>query len=119
MKGRIDLKGIEVLARHGVLAEEKTTEQPFVIDVSVETDFGPAAASDELEDTLDYGAVAQKVHDLVRSESHQLIEKLADRVATEVLEDETVLSVTVTVHKPEAPIDVPFGDVAVTITKSR
>lgn len=119
MKGRIDLKGIEVLAKHGVFAEEKTAEQPFVIDLLIVTDFGPAADSDQLEDTLDYGSVAQMVHNLVRFESHQLIEKLADRIATEILKDEKVLTVTVTVHKPEAPIEVPFSDVAVTITKTR
>ncbi len=119
MTDRIDLTGIEVWARHGVLPAEKTTSQKFLVDLSVVFDTKPAAASDNLDDTVDYGALAERVHAVVESESHRLIETLADRIAQVVLEDPLVSSVQVTVHKPQAPITVPFRDVSVTIERGR
>ncbi len=119
MTDRIDLTGIEVWARHGVLPEEKTRDQLFVVDLEVHFDTSRAAVSDDLDDTIDYGTIAQAIHDLVTAESHNLIETVADRVATRVLEDARVQRVIVTVHKPQAPIAVPFGDVSVTVDRTR
>ncbi len=119
MTDRIDLTGIEVWARHGALPEEKTKDQLFVVDVGVHFDTSGAAATDDLDDTIDYGALAQIVHDLVASESHNLIETVAGRVAARVLEDARAQRVIVTVHKPQAPISVEFGDVSVTVDRSR
>ncbi|MGH8949893.1 MAG: dihydroneopterin aldolase [Acidimicrobiia bacterium] len=119
MTDRIDLKGIEVLARHGVLEHEQVEPQVFQVDVTVYLDLTRAGASDDLDDTLDYGRLAQETHDLVQAESHQLIETVAHRVAGMVLGDARVDRVVVTVHKPEAPIAVRFGDVAITIDRSR
>jgi dihydroneopterin aldolase len=116
---RIDLTGIEVWARHGALAEEKAKEQPFVVDVAVFADTRRAAASDDLNDTIDYGKLADTVHDLVARESHNLIETVADRIAALVLEEPGIERVMVTVHKPQAPITVAFGDVSVTIDRTR
>ncbi len=119
MTDRIDLTGIEVRARHGALPEEKEADQPFVIDVAVFVDTRAAADSDDLDQTVDYGALAHGVHDLVAAESHSLIETVAARVAALVLDDSRVERVIVTVHKPQAPITVEFGDVSVTIDRSR
>ena len=119
MTGRIDLSGIEVDARHGVLESEKSNSQLFKVDVSAYLDLNPAVNSDDLPDTLDYGALAEQVHEIVANESHQLIETVADRVASHVMSDDRVTKVVVTVHKPEAPIEVPFSDVAVTIERTR
>jgi dihydroneopterin aldolase len=116
---RIDLTGIEVWARHGALPEEKAKEQPFVVDVAVFVDTRRAAASDALNDTIDYGKLADAVHDLVAGERHNLIETVADRIAALVLEDPGIERVIVTVHKPQAPITVAFGDVSVTIDRTR
>jgi dihydroneopterin aldolase len=116
---RIDLIGIEVWARHGALPEEKTENQPFIVDVGVFLDTSTAAVSDDLGDTIDYGKLAHDVHCLVAEESHNLIETVADRVAALVLEDTRVERVTVTVHKPQAPITVEFGDVSVTVDRTR
>jgi dihydroneopterin aldolase len=116
---RIDLTGIKVWARHGVRPDEKKADQLFVVDVTVYSDTTEAAASDDLNDTVDYGSLAQSVHDLVASESHNLIETVADRVATRVLEDPKVGRVIVTVHKPQAPMLVEVGDVSVTVDRSR
>jgi dihydroneopterin aldolase len=117
--GRIQVDGIEVLARHGVLDHEKVEPQRFLIDLSVLLDLGKAGASDNLADTVDYGRLAQVAHDVVAGESHQLIEKVADRVATTLLAEPGVERVIVTVHKPDAPIPLEFGDVSVTVDRSR
>jgi dihydroneopterin aldolase len=116
---RIDLTGIEVWARHGVLPEEKAKNQPFVIDVGIFLDTSKAAATDDLNDTIDYGQLAHDVHYLVAGESHNLIETVANQVAARVLEDPRVERVIVTVHKPQAPITVEFGDVMVTVDRTR
>jgi dihydroneopterin aldolase len=116
---RIEIKGVEVLARHGVLEKEMTDAQVFLVDLTVYLDLAPAAGSDELVDTVDYGRLAEETHDLVQSESHRLIETVAERVAGRVLEEPAVERVVVTVHKPEAPIPVKVGDVAVTVDRSR
>jgi dihydroneopterin aldolase len=116
---RIELRGLEVLARHGVLEYEKVELQVFRLDLVVFMDLSAAGASDDLGDTVDYGRLAQEAHDLVVNESHQLIETVADRVARQVLGDTRVERVVVTVHKPDAPIPLGFDDVAVTIDRSR
>jgi dihydroneopterin aldolase len=116
---RIQVDGIEVLARHGVLDHEKVESQRFLIDLSVLLDLSKAGASDDLADTVDYGRLAQVAHDVVAGESHQLIEKVADRVATTLLAEPGVERVIVSVHKPDAPIPLEFGDVSVTVDRSR
>jgi dihydroneopterin aldolase len=116
---RIQVTGIEVLARHGVLEQERIEPQPFLVDLTVFLDLSRAGASDDLVDTVDYGRLAQEAHAVVADESHQLIERVASRVAESVLADPHVDRVIVTVHKPQAPIPLVFGDVSVTIDRSR
>jgi dihydroneopterin aldolase len=116
---RIHLKGIEVLARHGVLEHERTDPQIFMVDLTVYLDLARAGVSDDLADTVDYGRLAQETHDVVAAESHRLIETVAHRVAGKVLEEPQVSRVVVTVHKPEAPIPLSFEDVSVTVDRSR
>jgi dihydroneopterin aldolase len=116
---RIEVRGIEVMARHGVLPLEREEPQPFLVDLTVYLDLAAAAASDDLADTVDYGRLARETHDLVADASHNLIERVADQVAIHVLSDPRVERVVVTVHKPEAPIAVPFADVSVTVDRSR
>ena len=119
MTDRIELKGIEVRAKHGVLYHEQRETQLFRVDLTVYTDLAQAGSSDELADTIDYGELARMAHDLVEAESHQLIETVAERVAGLALGHPRVDRVVVTVHKPEAPIVVRFEDVAVTVDRSR
>jgi dihydroneopterin aldolase len=116
---RIVLAGIEVFAYHGVFEEEQAEGQLFGVDVEIETDMSAAAASDDLADTIDYGLLADRVHQRVAEERWNLIEKVADRVADLVLEDPRVTAVSVTIHKPQAPIAVPFRDVTVVRRRSR
>ena len=116
---RITLTGLEVHAHHGVFEHERRDGQPFLIDLVVGVDVNAASRRDDLSRTVDYGGLAQRVHDAAASDPINLIESLAQRIADVVLEDMLVQWVRVTVHKPEAPIPVTFHDVAVTIERSR
>lgn len=119
MTDRIRIHGIEVFAHHGVLAHEIGLGQPFVVDVELRLDLSVAAAGDDLEDTVDYGLLARRIHDRVASERWDLIERVAGRVADLVLEDHRVTETEVTVTKPKAPFTVPVGAVSVTLTRRR
>ena len=115
----ITITGIEVFAHHGVLEAEKAEGQSFLIDVEIGLDLSPAGDTDDLGQTVDYGSLAQRIHDLVASERWDLIETVASHVADAVLEDPRVETVVATVHKPQAPIAVGFGDVSATIRRDR
>ena len=107
------------MGHHGVLAEERRTGQAFVVDLVLGVDTGSAAGSDDLRDTVDYGSLVVKVRRAIESDPVDLIETLAQRIASICLDDERVHWTEVTVHKPDAPIEATFTDVAVTITRSR
>ena len=112
---RIELTGVRAHGRHGVLASEREQGQVFSVDVVIWLPLAPAAASDNLALSVDYAMVADGVHAIVAGEPVQLIETLAERVANFVLGFEPVREVEVAVHKPAAPIRVPFDDVVVRI----
>lgn len=116
---RIQLEGIEVWAHHGVLAHERELGQRFTLDVVVELDLSDAAASDRLDATIDYGALAQRVHDAVASDPAQLLETVAGRVVALCLDDPRVEAAEVTLHKPCAPLGVLARDVAVQLRRER
>lgn len=119
MTDSISVTGLEVYARHGVLSHEADHPQPFVIDITVYLDLTEAGATDRLTATIDYGALAQSINQVVAGERWELIERVAERVAETVLADERSEAVEVTVHKPHAPVAVPFEDVAVRIHRAR
>ncbi|WP_241534731.1 2-amino-4-hydroxy-6-hydroxymethyldihydropteridine diphosphokinase [Clavibacter michiganensis] len=114
---RILLSGLRVHAHHGVFAHERRDGQPFVIDLEVALDLAPAGGSDELHRTLHYGELAEEVAAAAGRDPVDLIETLAERIAAVVLAHAVARWVRVTVHKPDAPIAVPFGDVAVVIER--
>jgi 7,8-dihydroneopterin aldolase/epimerase/oxygenase len=116
---RIALRGLCVRGHHGVFDHERADGQDFVVDVELVLDTAPAARSDDLADTVDYGALAVAVAGIVAGEPVNLIETLAGRIAAACLSDDRVASVEVSVHKPQAPIPLTFGDVVVTITRTR
>lgn len=116
---RVTLRGLSVRGHHGVFQHEREDGQTFVVDLVLALDTAPAAADDDLERTVHYGVLAEQVAAVVAGEPVNLIETLAQRVADVCLEHEAVQEVEVTVHKPDAPIAVPFEDVAVTITRRR
>lgn len=119
MSDSIRLTGVEAHGTHGVLASEHTTPQRFVVDVTMDLDLGAAGASDDLTDTVSYADVADDVVRVVTGPHVDLIETLAARIADAVLTRPAVEAVGVTVHKPQAPIPVPFSDVAVRIRRVR
>lgn len=119
MSDRIDLTGIEVYAKHGVLDHEQERAQVFRVDVSVYTDLSVPAASDNLVDALDYSELALEIREVVGSESHKLIETVATSVAEAMLSHPEVERTSVTIHKPDAPIDLAFDDVSVTVERRR
>jgi dihydroneopterin aldolase len=102
-----------------VFPEERERGQTFVVDLVLGLDTRPAAAEDDLTRTVHYGIVAEEVAALVAGDPVDLIETLAERIAESCLRHERVEEVEVCVHKPEAPITVPFDDVTVTLTRSR
>ena len=116
---RIELRGLRVRGRHGVFEHERRDGQEFVVDVMVWMDLAPAAASDDLADTLHYGELAERTAAIVAGEPSNLIETVAGRVADMVMADARVLAVEVALHKPEAPIALEFADVAVVARRSR
>ena len=120
--GRLDqlaVRGIEAVGHHGVFDFERQDGQVFRVDLVLGLDTRPAAASDDLADTVDYGSLVDRVKAAIESDPVDLIERLAQRIADLCLADDRVACAEVTVHKPEAPIAATFSDVALTITRSR
>lgn len=115
----IVLTGLRVRAHHGVYDFERENGQDFVVDVTAWLDLAAPAASDDVAATVHYGELAEEIADAVRRDPVDLIETVAERVAGVVLAHPPVDAVEVTVHKPDAPISVPFGDVAVRILRER
>lgn len=116
---RITLSGLRVFGYHGVYDDEKRDGQDFVVDLRLDLDTRPAAASDDVADTVHYGELAASVAAVVAGDPVDLLETLAQRIADVALADARVARVEVTVHKPQAPIALQFDDVSVTIARSR
>ena len=113
----LTVTGIECHGHHGVFEHERREGQRFVIDLTLCLDTRAAAASDDLQETVDYGSLVGQVKAAVESDPVDLIETLAARVADVCLIDRRVEWARVTVHKPEAPIATVFADVALTIRR--
>jgi dihydroneopterin aldolase len=117
---QIRLTGLRVVGTHGVLPEEQARAQPFEIDVALDVDLSDASASDRLEDTVDYGAVAGVVARVVADERFALLERLGGRIADVVLGlDERVSSVEITVTKLRPPVPVDLASASVRIVRKR
>jgi dihydroneopterin aldolase len=117
MTDELTVSGIRCWGHHGVFDHERRDGQPFVIDLTLGLDTAPAAASDDLHDTVDYGNLVAQVKASVESDPVDLVETLAHRVAGVCLSDRRVEWARVTVHKPDAPIEAEFADVALTIRR--
>jgi 7,8-dihydroneopterin aldolase/epimerase/oxygenase len=118
-RDRISLTGISAFGHHGVFDSERKQGQRFVVDVSCTLDLSAAASTDDLGQTIDYGALAQAVAADVERDPLNLIEALADRIALTCLRYDAIQRVEVTVHKPQAPMPVDVTDVTVTLTRSK
>ncbi|MFP5347256.1 MAG: dihydroneopterin aldolase [Actinomycetes bacterium] len=116
---RIELYGLRAHGYHGVFEHERQQGQEFVVDLVLHLDTRAAGRTGDLDRTVHYGVVAGQVHDVVTGEPVDLIETLAARIADTVLSHAAVGAVDVAVHKPQAPIEVPFDDVVLRIHRER
>jgi dihydroneopterin aldolase len=116
---RIAIRGLRAHAHHGVYRHERERGQIFKVDAVLEVDTRRAAADDDLQLTVNYAELAQRLHAVLSSEPVDLLETLAQRLADVCLAHEMVSAVEITVHKPDADLGVPFDDVVVTIRRTR
>jgi dihydroneopterin aldolase len=114
----ITLTGVRGYGYHGVFDHERREGQEFVVDVTLHVSTRRAAQTDDVADTVHYGQVAERIVALIGADPVNLLETLAARIADDLLDRHPAQFVTVTVHKPSAPITVPFDDVSVTIRRS-
>ena len=116
--GLIMLTGLRVRGNHGVYDFERAEGQDFVVDVQLELDVTEAAGSDDLVDTVHYGELADRLAAIVSGPPVNLLETLAGRLVDACLADHRVDAATVTVHKPQAPIQHTFSDVSVSLRRT-
>lgn len=114
-RGVIRLSGLRAKGFHGVLDFERRNGQEFVVDLAIDLKM---PFTDDIAETVHYGQLAGSVVAIISGQPVNLIETLAERIAAEVLTDRRIRCVSVTVHKPQAPIDAQFDDVSVTISRS-
>lgn len=118
MNDRIELTGIRALGVIGVLPEERERAQPFEVDLVIEADLSEAGRSDDLADTVDYGRATAVAAGVITDEPHLLLERVAQRIADEVLLLDLVTAVEVTVKKLRPPVPHELAHSAVHIRRS-
>lgn len=119
VRDRIGLRGLKFYGYHGVLQEEKALGQLFIIDVDLYHDLSKAGKTDSVEDTINYAEVYEGIKRIVTTERYDLIEKLGERIAEEILENFPCTGIRVVVHKPEAPIPGIFDEAFVEIYREK
>lgn len=117
---RINIKGLEIFAHHGVYREETVLGQKFIVDVSMEVDTRAAGRTDDLKKSVNYGSVCSDIQDVMKNRNYKLIEAVAEEIALAILlKYEEVRGVSVTVKKPWAPVLVHVDDVSVAIERRK
>lgn len=116
---RIELRGLRCPGHHGVLESERRQGQTFMVDVTLERDLSRPGETDDLADTVDYGALARQLHQAVESTRFDLIEALAAHLAGVALAAGDVQAVEVRVAKPDAPMPVDCDEVAVRVRREQ
>lgn len=118
MADQIHVTGIKAFGYHGVLPHEAAEGQEFIVDLAVSLDLSAASRSDNLDETVNYSDLALIVYENIVGERVQLIERLAGRIADQIKSSYPQIdSISVTVHKPDAPVTLDFDDISVTITR--
>lgn len=115
MTDRIEIIGVRGFGYHGVLESERRDGQEFIVDIILGVSLEDL--DDDLDRTIDYSVVAQRAHDVIVGEPHQLIETVAQRIVDACADMGALDFIEVAVHKPSAPIEVPFDDVVVRIRR--
>lgn len=116
---RIELRGLCVTAICGVLPEERERPQPLEIDLDITAELGTAGRSDRLDDTLDYGAICDRVAQVCATSQPRLLERLAHEIAMAVLETPRADAVTVAVRKLRPPVPHQLASSGVRVTRTR
>ena len=119
MSDRIEILAISAHGFHGVYPEERKNGQRFLVDLSLTPKSKKAGKSDSLEDAIDYSKVIELVNNILTGEPVNLIEHLAEIMANKVLKEFPVKSIEVVVHKPDAPVGIEVGDIAVRIMRTK
>ena len=120
MTDRIFITGLALHSYHGVMPHEAKVGQTFTIDLELAIDLSEAARSDKVRDTVSYDKVVECVSDVFCTQRFRLIEAAAGRVADAILDEfPRVLAVTVTIHKPHAPVAATFNDIGITLSRAR
>lgn len=115
----IRLQGLEFYGYHGVLTEEKELGQRFIIDLELKMNLTEAGTKDQIDKTINYAEVYQKVKGIAEGDSYDLIEAVAEEIADRLLMDYSMLEVVaVKVKKPEVPIPGVLDWVEVEIERS-
>jgi dihydroneopterin aldolase len=118
MADRIEIKGIKSFGYHGVFESENIAGQDFFVDIALELDLSRASATDDVSDTVNYAEITDLVVEEVTGDRVALIEKLAARIADRIKNAyPQITSVSVTVHKPQAPVNAQVSDISVTINR--
>ena len=116
---KISLTSLEIFAHHGVFDFEKENGQTFILDCTCALDTRPAGTADNLDASLDYGALAKRLTALFQEKTFDLIEATAEYCARALLREyPLVRSLSLTVKKPSAPVGLPLAYPAVSITRS-
>ncbi|MGY4100277.1 dihydroneopterin aldolase [Nocardia sp. R16R-3T] len=118
-RDRIELRGLRAYGYHGCFDYERRDGQEFLVDLTVWTDFAAAAATDDLANTIDYGALAERAVQIIQGPPRNLIERVVAEIADDVMADPRIQAVEVVVHKPSAPIPHTFADVRVVTSRQR
>jgi dihydroneopterin aldolase len=119
MPDRIEIRGLRALGIIGVLTEERERAQPFELDIDLEADLSAAGASDNLHDTVDYGVAVAVAEKVVQTEQHLLLERVAHRIAEDLLALDGVMGVRVTIRKVRPPLPQDVKTSGVTISRDR
>jgi dihydroneopterin aldolase len=119
MGDQIEIRGLRALGVIGVCPEEQVRAQPFEVDLDLTVDLAAAGRTDDLDQTVDYGAVAAAAERVVAAEHHLLLERVAQRIAEVALAFDRVEAVRVTIRKLRPPLPQDVATTAVTITRTR
>ena len=115
---RLVLEGMQFFGHHGDVPAERELGSRIHVDVELRVDTAPAAASDDLRDALDYVRCYTLIKDIVENNQFHLLETIAERVASRLMEEPQSRSVRVRVAK-DPPLPGVIARVAVIIDRDR
>ncbi|MBH0231816.1 dihydroneopterin aldolase [Halobacillus yeomjeoni] len=117
---KIYLNQMEFWGYHGLFPEENKLGQRFYVDLQLELDLKPAALSDDMQKSVDYGAAYEICKKIVEGKAHHLVETVAEKLADELLNQFSIIDAClVKVYKPDPPIPGHYKSVAIEIYRSR